>query len=312
MDHIQKSLQVLEKQLISTENLAELEPYILTKDEENRAISGAIKGEISHLRWKLRYNPEKEKIVENWASNEAAEALIDRDRVLKFANTIKLQDLWHKSQRQKEREEAKKKAELLAAEWDSMRMYKLMCENSRLLYAKKLVVNQYNSQLITALCYFLGVNPLFESPGKIIRDRTFSFNKGLLIRGTTGLGKTHLVRCLENNPRFPILSLSMLEITEEIMANGEFEFNLGDKRIIYLDDVGSEEPVVKYYGTVIMFFKKFIEMTYLKRTCYNHLIITTNLNFKQMEERYGFRVVSRMREMFNVIDVTGSDMRIVN
>jgi DNA replication protein DnaC len=76
-----------------------------------------------------------------------------------------------------------------------------------------------------------------------------------------------------------------------------------------IDDVGSEAVPVKYYGTEINWFKDFIETIYLKQTNYSNVIITTNLGGEEIEKLYGYRVRSRLREMFNVIELTGKDLR---
>jgi len=76
-----------------------------------------------------------------------------------------------------------------------------------------------------------------------------------------------------------------------------------------LDDVGTEEHTVNHYGTKISFFKNFIEKYYLQNKTYEKLVVSTNNSFNEMEEKYGFRVRSRIKDMFNIIDVTGKDMR---
>jgi DNA replication protein DnaC len=174
---------------------------------------------------------------------------------------------------------------------------------SRNVLGKEFILNEDNKRLITTLCYFFSADQRFET------ELNFSMKKGLLIRGISGLGKTHLVKCLENNELNPVLILSMIEISEEIKQEGEYQIKVGDKKIIYLDDVGTEEATINHYGTKINFFKNFIEGYYLRNSPFNRLIISTNNSAAEIEEKYGFRVRSRMRDMFNVIDIHGRDMR---
>jgi DNA replication protein DnaC len=129
----------------------------------------------------------------------------------------------------------------------------------------------------------------------------------LLIRGISGLGKTFVPRCLENNELKPLAMFSMVAITEAVKEGGEFD--LQTSKHIYLDDVGTEQTVINHFGTKITLFKDFIELYYSKNLPFNRLLISTNCNSNQLEEKYGFRVRSRAREMFNVIDVRGNDMR---
>lgn len=277
--------------------------YVLTKEDEERVISNEIESLKKYYAWRLansgfNQNEIMLKILEkNW------DEMIDRDATLKKANIAKEQELWHKGQREKEKQEAANRIEQLKKRCTATYMFNLMSLVSREVYGKKLFVNDWNKHFITTLCFFFSRDPRFESELK------YSFNKGLLIRGISGLGKTHLVKCLEHNELNPVHILSMIEITDEIKMNGEYEIDLGQKKIIYLDDVGTEEPAVKHYGTTITFFKNFIEMCYLKNTSFGKLMISTNCSFSDIENKYGFRVRSRMKDMFNVVDVKGEDMR---
>ncbi len=199
---------------------------------------------------------------------------------------------------------SKKKKELIER-CDATYMFKLMKWSSQNNFGRKLIVNENTTYLIKVLCYFLSNDIRFE------KELGFSFSKGLLIRGISGLGKTHLVRCLENNELSPILVLSMIEITDEIKDQGQYELKLGNKKVVYLDDVGTEEATVNHFGTKISFFKNFIELVYLKNkeNGFNKLMISTNNSFAEIEAKYGFRVRSRMKDMFNTIDVKGEDLR---
>lgn len=283
----------------------EPEEYILTKDEEDLLVKNRIEQLKQYYVWKmanLGYNESQvlKKIEENdW------NAEFDKGELFRDANSSKHQNIWHSQQRVKEKEDAIKRFKELTERCTAKYMFNLMKWASQNKLGRKLVVNESNKHFITTLCYFLSKDTKFET------ELGFSFNKGLLIRGISGLGKTHLVRCLEENELNPILILSMIEITDEIKMQGEYEINIGDKKVIYLDDVGTEEPLVNHYGTKITFFKNYIELIYLKNQnkAFNHLMISTNNSFSEIEDKYGFRVRSRMKEMFNIVDVQGQDMR---
>lgn len=279
------------------------EPYILSRDEEREIISKAIDQKRQHLAWKFKGAGFSEQEIKKKLSEVDWNAKIDREKLLQTANSIKHQNLWHHEQREKEKTAEAQRLRDLKTRCDAKHMFKLMKWTSQNGLGKQLIVNEHNKHLITTLCYFLSEDPRLET------ELGYSLNKGLLIRGVSGLGKTHLVRCLENNELNPVLVLSMLEITDEVSSNGEYQINLGGQKVIYLDDVGTEEPTITYYGTRVSFFKNFIELVYLKNRVFNKLMISTNNSFKQLEEKYGFRVRSRIKDMFNVVDVTGEDMR---
>lgn len=295
-------LQKLAEALNLTE-YQELEPYILTPEEEELAIVIAINQAKNFFGWKIFKILKSEDDVISKVNTINWEGKIDREQVLAQANSIKLQDQWHKKQRAMEKEEVIKKQKDLQEYWTYARIFQLMKLNSENRFGNKLMQDEQKMPAIKAICFFVSRDDRF------INELGYDSQKGLLIRGPTGTGKTHLVRCVEDNPLNPILTLSMLDIVDKIKADGEFKINIKGEKLIYLDDVGTEEAIVNHYGTKVSWFKNFIEGIYLKTKCFNHLIITTNLNFKGMEDHYGVRVASRMREMFNVIDLNGEDLR---
>jgi len=212
-------------------------------------------------------------------------------------------EIWQKEQRRKEAEEAKRKQEELKNLWTASQMYKLIRWSSEVEYGKPLITNNDNLPFIKALCFFLSEDERFET------ELGFSLKKGLIIRGISGLGKTHLMKCVSKNELNPVLILSMIEIADDVRHNGEFNIPGGKYTKIYLDDVGSEEATVNHYGTKINWFKDFLEIFYLKDRQYNSLMISTNNSFSEIEQKYGFRVRSRIKDMFNIIDVDGKDLR---
>jgi len=300
---IQSTLQKLAEQLNLTSPDDAPEPYILTKDEEDRLLANLIIDAKKQAVWKMNELGMLDNQIETKLAEIDWEKDINKEEVFHRANMVKNHELWQKEQRIKEKEAEKKKQKELAEQWTAKRMYQQMAWTSQNEFGKKLIVNSDNKHLITALCYFVSRDEKFET------ELGYSLNKGLLIRGVSGLGKTYLVRCISENVLNPILVLSMIEISDEIQANGEYHIKGEGKKIIYMDDVGTEQPTINHYGTKITWFKNFIETIYLKNKCFNHLIVSTNNNFSELEDKYGFRVRSRIKDMFNIIDVSGKDMR---
>lgn len=299
----QQLIQQLGKRLNLTDLNLPPEPYVLTDEEEKSAISHAIGQAQRQKTWKLsEMGFKEESILANIAKTNWEEE-IDISAVLKQANSNKNYDLWQDEQRKKDAEAEKQKQIEIQQRCTASHIYRMMAWVSKNQLGKPLIVNEHTLPLIKTICFFISNDERFET------ELGFSFNKGLLIRGISGIGKTHVVKCIEKNELNPVLILSMIEISEELKENGVFEIIKGNKKIIYLDDVGTEEPSINHFGTKITFFKNFIETYYLRNKAFNRLIISTNENWKGVEEKYGFRVRSRMQEMFNVINVTGSDMR---
>jgi len=292
-----------DEQLFRTNFELEPEEYILTEAEELVAIENELLALKRHATWKMKgLGMPDAKILDkmneiNWDER------IDRNLILKRANSNKQYGIWQQQQREIDRKaEVDKQAELNRL-YSAKNVYRLMQWTSQNEFGKQLILNDDNKHLIKTLCYFISRDERFET------ELGYSGLKGLLIRGISGLGKTHLVQCLRKNELNPVLILSMLEITGDIKADGEYEVKLGDNKIIYLDDVGTEEPIVNHFGTKISFFKTFIETYYLRHKSFGNLMISTNNSFAEIEEKYGFRVRSRMKDIFNVVDVSGNDMR---
>lgn len=301
----QKAKGLLDEMKFLTNFDYEQYPYILTKEDEQAAIDNALLQEKNHFIWKMKGLGYTEQHILLKLSDIDFNKKIDREKVLEYANSNKNYDRWQKEKREAEIIEETEKRKRLAEDWTAKKMFSLMKWASKNVYGKDLIVNDDNRVLISALCFFISRDDRFES------ELGFSKLKGLLIRGISGIGKTHLVKCISENSLNKILVLSMIEIADTIKSEGEFNIPSGNYSIIYLDDVGTEESTVNYYGNKINFFKNFIETVYL-RNCkkgFSHLIISTNNSFSEIEEKYGFRVRSRMKEMFNVIDVKGNDMR---
>lgn len=289
--------------LASQLNLTDLEPYVLTAEEEKEAVDYAIEQAKKHKAWRLsQMNLNEHQIFDrilktNW------EEKINRDNILLIANSNKQRKIWNEKRDIEEREMNKKRQMELQERCNAKYILSLMKETSLSNYNRKLIINESNKVLITALCYFFSNDERFES------ELNYSFRKGILIRGVSGLGKTYLMKCIEKNELHPITTLSMIEISETIRSEGEFSTSFNG--VVYLDDVGTEEATINYFGTKINYFKNFIEVFYLKNqgVGFSNLIISTNNSFSEIEEKYGFRVRSRMKEMFNIIDISGNDMR---
>lgn len=284
-----KNILPLEKQ----SNLTNYE-MILTEKECEEAIRNAIEAKKKHLAWKLWSKGESAANIELKVLSVEWEKEINTEAILRTANENKHAEIEIKSELKRQAEQESIEYEKLKKQCDAYYFFKVMAEGS-LRQGKKLIQNEYNKPLIKAICFFLSEDPRFGG----------SLGKGLLIRGISGLGKTYLFTCVKDNRIKPISIHSMIDVADEVREYGGCQVK---GKVIYLDDVGSEETV-NHYGSKINWFKEFLESYYLNSNDYSRLIISTNLNFDQIQEKYGFRVRSRMKEMFNVIDVTGKDLR---
>lgn len=129
-------------------------------------------------------------------------------------------------------------------------------------------------------------------------------NKGLLLTGPVGSGKTSLMRLLK------FLVPYQRPYTVIPCRNIVFGFNhigfkviedYGDGQYFCFDDLGVE-PLGKHFGKDCNVMGEILLSRY--ELFVNHQVrthCTTNLNAQELEERYGKRVRSRMRKMFNLV-----------
>lgn len=297
-------LKVLATKLNLIRHDEDPEPFILTKEEKRAAVLLAIQKQKEFFVWRRHNKGQSTSKIEAALSKVKLISWvreINLPEVLSYANTCKHSKITQDELTKERKESEKKKREELEKKCDATYMFRLMKAVSKHKYGKDLIVNEHTTHLIKTLCFFLSKDTRFET------ELGYSFEKGLWIRGLHGRGKTHCVKCVSMNEIRPISIHSLIDITETIKKDQNFELPIYD--YLYLDDVGTEELDSKNYGSKITWFKNFIELIYLSRNNFSNLMVSTNDNFSKIESRYGIRVRSRLKDMFNFIDVHGPDMR---
>lgn len=148
-----------------------------------------------------------------------------------------------------------------------------------------------------------------------------SLDKGILLSGPVGCGKTSLMNilsyCYPQDSRHIIKSCR--DISYEFIQDGysiihkysKLSFKSDIPKIYCFDDLGTENNL-KYFGNECNVMAEILLSRYdlfISRRMKTH--ITTNLNSTEIEDLYGSRVRSRMREMFNLFafDENGKDKR---
>lgn len=180
-------------------------------------------------------------------------------------------------------------------------------------FNKSFVIDDDNRSLITKLSnYFTDTQAEGIDP-----------NKGVLIMGNVGRGKTELMRFFQKNKKgcFKIITCNdvasdylVLKDELEDVYSTLIEKPLHDPAVFFqkyigycFDDLGTEEDK-NAFGNKKNVMADLIMAIYLKKV-FNKFHITTNLTKEEIENRYGTRVVSRLREMFNVLVLNGKDRR---
>jgi DNA replication protein DnaC len=168
----------------------------------------------------------------------------------------------------------------------------------KLMFGKNFKIYEEDEVVLYKLCiYFIRD---FEACAKLNIDP----NKGILLSGPVGCGKTSLMKLL----RHIVPHQKPYEVIPA--RNITFAFNNigyktiqehGNSNFYCFDDLGVE-TTGRHFGKDCNVMGEILLSRYdlfLQRKIRTHA--TTNLNAQELEERYGNRVRSRMRQLFNLI-----------
>ncbi len=142
-----------------------------------------------------------------------------------------------------------------------------------------------------------------------------SFRKGILLAGSIGCGKTSLMNLMRyisaahtHHIMVPCRKIAF-EFNKEgfsvIQKYSDHSFVTGNQewqpKIYCFDDLGAE-TIMKHYGTDCNVMTEILLSRYDLFISHGMLThVTTNLNSTEIEEAYGSRVRSRLREQCNFI-----------
>ena len=172
-------------------------------------------------------------------------------------------------------------------------------------------IDDHNSNIINLL------NIYFAQDGNLMRSKfpQYSINKGLLITGKCGTGKTLLLKIYQkivrNLPLQAFQTVSSNKVVRHYDESGSEALKTYIERKMMFDDFGSENKG-KHYGKDEEVFKTILEERY-NLFIDNGLktYLTSNLSLSHIGQRYGDRVNSRIHEMFNIIVLGGNDRRLI-
>lgn len=142
--------------------------------------------------------------------------------------------------------------------------------------------------------------PEYEAVADWLTDNR---GKGLFLYGNCGRGKSILCRYV-----LPAIFLSRLNRVVRVYDIQEMNSDIDGvltKRLVSLDDIGTEEVSVKY-GERRMAFAEVMDMAEKRKRL---VIVSTNLNQQQLAERYGERTVDRIKSTTKRILFKGESLR---
>ena len=166
--------------------------------------------------------------------------------------------------------------------------------------------------IVKDLCLYFANDERFERNKE---QNNYSLKKGICLFGNIGSGKTHLMKAFNNNPRRGYVVKTVKGIVSEyrekenqkkvldnytnITYKGGHNILTGkNDRTFCFDDLGREENA-NVFGNLENVMEEILDIAYERRLVVH---MTTNLDSKQILERYGKRFLDRMRQMMNFIE----------
>ena len=181
-------------------------------------------------------------------------------------------------------------------------------------------IDQDNKNVISALFYY------FTGNEAQCEKNMIDLNKGLFVIGNPGSGKSIMMQIFkiytgEILKKNSFQYFNSAEIIDEVEVSGiapleKFNYNFDGVKPVpitcYIDDISSKIEKVKHYGTEINVISELITMRYNIYQRYKKLShFSSNIYPNEMTKIYDERIISRLNEMCNIIELSGIDRRTV-
>jgi hypothetical protein len=250
----------------------------------------------------------------------------ETEAALNYARMIKFQKLEEHKKKQKQIEKVK----TLMTPWttDELRLHIRARAKSLPFYFE---LDEENQDVFDLLCLYFSANPEFEKHG--FKDKhgntvqSYSLKKGICLHSKErGTGKTVFMELFSINRRACYAVIPTAKISRFFEADGDkiisrFSVPWACERVpqyfyqspigVCFDDFGDEE-VKNHYGNRENVMNRILTAIYgdhPDHAVFPFFHMTTNLTGDEIEQKYDKRVRSRMREMFNWIELPGKDRR---
>ncbi len=182
--------------------------------------------------------------------------------------------------------------------YDFPLMLEYLQAKGNLLFGKEFRLFKKDEPLLFKLCNYIIADK--EKCRKFELDPA----KGILLTGPVGCGKTSFLKLLRylvpHQKEYQVIPCRNIAFAFHHLGYKTIE-DYGNSGYICFDDLGVE-PVGRFYGQDCNVLGEILLSRY--ELFLNHKVrthATTNLNAGELEERYGTRVRSRMRQLFNLI-----------
>ncbi len=182
-------------------------------------------------------------------------------------------------------------------DYDFQKILHYLNAKGKLLFGKNFHIWEENMEVVYRLSLYMIRD--FEACEQYQIDPA----KSILLTGPVGCGKTTLMKLIRHivphSRSYEIIPVRNVVFGFNNLGYGIIE-DYGNNGFYCFDDIGVE-PIGRHFGKDCNVIGEILlsrHDLFLKNGTKTHG--TTNLNAEELEERYGKRVRSRMREMFNL------------
>lgn len=152
--------------------------------------------------------------------------------------------------------------------------------------------------------YFCGEKSIWlQDYERIAEWLTDNKGRGLLLTGKCGLGKSLIgMRIIPLLINYYCKKIVRTYTAQELNSKPD---EIIEKHIVYIDDIGTED-ISNIYGNKRIPFAELVDAAEREGKL---LIVSTNLDEEHLKEKYGERVIDRLRAITKKVTISGKSMR---
>lgn len=172
--------------------------------------------------------------------------------------------------------------------------------NGQMLLARKpskYLIDDKNKKLISQMMLYLARH----------NECKLDLNKGILLIGNVGCGKTMLMKAFiatyNDLYLFKVNSVLSTDYVKHVASKDELNYS---DRPLFIDDIGKEATFVNDYGTEVL---PIIQLLAKRYNDGELTFGTANYRLDTLTDKYKDHITDRMKEMFNIVVLEGSSRR---